>query len=65
MHLNIMAGKTNRTSTLAASAEMADVVKVEVMKAYDGVPEGSTKLVNKGFPYLGYMVKEGYWKKID
>ena len=44
---------------------MADVVKVEVMKAYDGVPEDSTKLVNKGFPYLGYMVKEGYWKKID
>lgn len=64
MHLNIMVGKTNRTS-MAASAEMADVVKVEVMKAYDGVPEGSTKLVNKGFPYLGYMVKEGYWKKID
>lgn len=64
MHHNIMAGKTNRTS-MAASAEMADVVKVEVMKAYDGVPEGSTKLVNKGFPYLGYMVKEGYWKKID
>ena len=64
MHLNIMAGKTNRTS-MAASAEMADVVKVEVMKAYDGVPEGSTKLVNKVFPYLGYMVKEGYWKKID
>lgn len=64
MHLNIMAGKTNRTS-MAASAEMADVVKVEVMKAYDGVPEGSIKLVNKGFPYLGYMVKEGYWKKID
>lgn len=64
MHLNIMAGKTNRTS-MAVSAEMADVVKVEVMKAYDGVPEGSTKLVNKGFPYLGYMVKEGYWKKID
>ena len=64
MHLNIMAGKTSRTS-MAASAEMADVVKVEVMKAYDGVPEGSTKLVNKGFPYLGYMVKEGYWKKID
>ena len=64
MHLNIMAGQTNRTS-MAASAEMADVVKVEVMKAYDGVPEGSTKLVNKGFPYLGYMVKEGYWKKID
>lgn len=64
MHLNIMAGKTNRAS-MAASAEMADVVKVEVMKAYDGVPEGSTKLVNKGFPYLGYMVKEGYWKKID
>lgn len=50
---------------MAASAEMADVVKVEVMKAYDGVPEGSIKLVNKGFPYLGYMVKEGYWKKID
>ena len=64
MHHNIMAGKTNRTS-MAASAEMADVVKVEVVKAYDGVPEGSTKLVNKGFPYLGYMVKEGYWKKID
>ena len=64
MHHNIMAGKTNKTS-MAASAEMADVVKVEVMKAYDGVPEGSTKLVNKGFPYLGYMVKEGYWKKID
>ena len=64
MHLSIMAGKTNRTS-IAASAEMADVVKVKVMKAYDGVPEGSTKLVNKGFPYLGYMVKEGYWKKID
>ena len=59
-----MASKTNKTS-MAASAEMADVVKVEVMKAYDGVPEGSTKLVNKGFPYLGYMVKEGYWKKID
>ena len=50
---------------MAASAEMADVVKVEVMKAYDGVPVGSTKLVNKDFPYLGYMVKEGYWKKID
>ena len=64
MHLNIMAGKTNKTS-MTASAEMADVVKVEVMKAYDGVPEGSTNLVNKGFPYLGYMVKEGYWKKID
>lgn len=59
-----MAGKANRTS-MTTSAEMADVVKVEVMKAYDGVPEGSTKLVNKGFPYLGYMVKEGYWKKID
>ena len=58
-----MAGKTNKTS-MAASAEMADVVKVEVMKAYDGVPEGSTKLVNKGFPYVGYMFKEGYWKKI-
>ena len=64
MHLNIMAGKTNKTS-MAASAEMADVVKVGVMKAYDGVPEGSTILVNRGFPYLGYMVKEGYWKKID
>lgn len=50
---------------MAASAEMAGVVKVEVIKAYDGVPVGSTKLVNKGFPYLGYMVKEGYWKKID
>lgn len=59
-----MAGKTNRTS-MTASAEMAGVVKVEVMKAYDGVPEGSTKLVDKDFPYLGYMVKEGYWKKID
>ena len=64
MHHNIMAGKTNKAS-MTASAEMAGVVKVEVIKAYDGVPEGSTKLVNKGFPYLGYMVKEGYWKKID
>ena len=64
MHHNVMAGKTNNTS-MTASAEMAGVVKVEVIKAYDGVPEGSTKLVNKGFPYLGYMVKEVYWKKID
>lgn len=59
-----MAGQVNKTSR-ATSATKADVVKVEVVKPYDGIPAGLTKSVKKDFPYLGYMVKEGYWKKID
>lgn len=40
---------------------LLDVVTV---KAHDGIPEGTRTKVVSSFPYLGYMVKEGYWKII-
>ena len=50
---------------MTSADNKADVVRIVVVKPYDGIREGEKKEVRKDFPYLGYMVKEGYWKKID
>lgn len=43
----------------------SNTIEIETIKAHDGIPQGYRQRVKKDFPYLGYMVKEGYWKKID
>lgn len=60
-----MATDTHKTTKMTSAGNKADVIQVVVTKPYDGIREGEKKEVRKDFPYLGYMVKEGYWKKID